>query len=213
MAGEMEPVRLRSALCVIPDEDTFDLLRHELLDHGYRADRAASASDALAAARAGDYDIYIIDNWWLTDGDGIELCREIRRYDAATPILFYSGNVFPSEIVRALDAGAQDYIVLPDLAGQLPGRVDELVEAAETRNREAFLEETRSIREQLSERLERLDKMKQAAEQHLDHALQEVLRAHALADFIKAGGKRAVFDQLWPKALKDAVGSSGPRYK
>jgi DNA-binding response OmpR family regulator len=198
-----EPKRYR-VLCVVPDTDTFELLRTQLLDHcsRYEADHAATAGSALEAARARHYDIFILDNWWLTDGDGIELCREIRKRDETIPILFYSSNVLPSEIARALAAGAQDYIALPDASGELPRRVEQLLDA--TRNREASREETRCIRELLIEQTVKTDGMSEAAAKHLDEVLESALRDHALADFIRAGGKRVLFDQLWPPASRDA---------
>jgi DNA-binding response OmpR family regulator len=208
MTGSTHKFELRKALCVLPDQDTFELIRFLLLERGFRTSHAAGASEALQAMRTIDYDVYIIDNWRLTDGDGIQLCREIRRTDAITPILFYSANAFPSEIAKALQAGAQAYIPLPDLSGELVSTIEKLVDAAE---REALKEETRCISEHLAERMQEVEGRQEAAAKHLDHAIKSALRAHALADFIKAGGKRARFDRLWGRAFRKALGSADRR--
>jgi DNA-binding response OmpR family regulator len=107
------------------------LLRLQLVALGYEVDHAVGANDAIRFASTNAYDIYILNNWWLTDGDAIELCRELRRTHPTTPILFYSSNALPSEVAKARDAGAQAYIPLPDTSGQLPRTMEQLVHAAE----------------------------------------------------------------------------------
>jgi OmpR-family two-component system manganese-sensing response regulator len=91
---------------------------------GYEVEHALSATDGLKLAKAGGFDLILLD-WLFEDGTGIELCEQIRRLDAATPILFYSGISDENDIERALGAGAQGYLVKP--AGG-----DELVEAVST---------------------------------------------------------------------------------
>lgn len=41
----------------------------------------------------------------LSKGYGIELCKQIRAFDSVTPIIFYSGAAYPTDIQKGLAAG------------------------------------------------------------------------------------------------------------
>jgi DNA-binding response OmpR family regulator len=100
-----------------------------LLDHyGYEAVIAASVSDALESAKSGGLALCILDHW-LSQGSGIELCRQIRAFDAHTPIMFYSGAGYRADIQKGLDAGAQVYLVKPDI-DHLKPTIDRLINEA-----------------------------------------------------------------------------------
>lgn len=103
----------KQILCVDDDEDTRDMMRMLLGTYGYDAIIAASVSDALERARSGGLALCILDHW-LTESNGIELCRQIRAFDSDTPIMFYSGAGYKADIQKGLDAGAQAYLVKPD---------------------------------------------------------------------------------------------------
>ena len=81
--------------------------------YGYQAVIASSVSDALKSARSGGIALCILDHW-LTESNGIELCQQIRSFDSHTPIMFYSGAAYKTDIEKGLDAGAQAYLVKPD---------------------------------------------------------------------------------------------------
>lgn len=101
-----------------------------LLDHyGYEAVIAASVSDALERARSGGLALCILDHW-LSQGSGIELCQQIRAFDSDTPIMFYSGAGYRADIQEGLDAGAQVYLVKPDI-DHLKPTIDRLIHGAD----------------------------------------------------------------------------------
>jgi two-component system OmpR family response regulator len=112
-------------LCVDDDEDTRDMMRVLLGEYGYEAVIAASVSDALESAKSGGLALCILDHW-ITEGNGIELCREIRAFDSHTPIMFYSGAGYRADIQKGLDAGAQAYLVKPDFE-RLKPTIDRLI--------------------------------------------------------------------------------------
>ena len=58
------------------------------------------------------FDLYLLDNW-LPGGTGIDLCREIRKLDTTTPVIFYSGAAYESDRQEAREAGAQAYLIKP----------------------------------------------------------------------------------------------------
>jgi DNA-binding response OmpR family regulator len=55
----------------------------------------------------------------LPDLDGFALCRRIRDFDPETPILFFSGAAYEADKKRAIEAGANAYVIKPDLDGLL----------------------------------------------------------------------------------------------
>jgi DNA-binding response OmpR family regulator len=115
-------------LCVDDHEDTRDLMRVLLGEYGYESVIATSVSDALNSARSGGLALCILDHW-LTESNGIELCQQIRAFDPDTPIMFYSGAGYGSDIQKGLDAGAQAYLVKPDF-DHLKPTIDRLIDEA-----------------------------------------------------------------------------------
>jgi CheY-like chemotaxis protein len=97
-------------------EDVRLMLRLLLGGEGIELRTAATAAEALRLAREERFDLVMLDNRF-PDGDGCELCREIRQFDRETPILFYSGAAYEKDRLRGLAAGAQGYIVKPELSG------------------------------------------------------------------------------------------------
>jgi DNA-binding response OmpR family regulator len=103
-------------LLVDDDEDTRIMMRFLLLEYGYEPIIATSLSDALESAKVGGFALCILDHW-ITRSKGTELCQQIRAFDSFTPILFYSGAGYKSDITEGLNAGAQAYVVKPDFEG------------------------------------------------------------------------------------------------
>ena len=99
-------------LHVEDDEDTRKLVEFILHGKGWQVVSVENATSAFKLAAAGGFDLYLIDNWIEGDTENA-LCRGLRSLDPHTPILFYSGAVFPSEIESALASGAQGYLAKP----------------------------------------------------------------------------------------------------
>ena len=99
-------------LCVDDDQDTCDMITVLLGQAGYNVQHALSVTDGLAKARQGGFDLILLD-WSFEDGTGLDLCRQLRAFDPATPILFYTGEIDDDAIRQALRAGAQGYLIKP----------------------------------------------------------------------------------------------------
>ena len=99
-------------LHVEDDEDTRKLVECILHAKGWQVVSVENATSALKFAAAGGFDLYLIDNWIEGDTENA-LCRGLRSLDPHTPILFYSGAVFPSDVTSALASGAQGYLKKP----------------------------------------------------------------------------------------------------
>jgi two-component system KDP operon response regulator KdpE len=78
---------------------------------GYSVEAAGTKSEALASLAARPPAALVLD-LVLPDGQGVEACREVRRW-SRLPILVLSAVGDEREKVRALDAGADDYITKP----------------------------------------------------------------------------------------------------
>jgi len=97
-------------------------LKVVLREAGFEAIQAATMEEALDKAAIRPPDAAIID-LVLPDGDGIELCRRLREW-TAIPIILLSAIGDEDEKVRALEAGADDYITKPFGPRELVARLE-----------------------------------------------------------------------------------------
>jgi DNA-binding response OmpR family regulator len=99
-------------LFVEDHQDTLDLFEVVLSELNYQVVTASSVERALELAGNQRFDIFVLDSW-LSDGSGIDLCKQIRLTDRTTPILFCSGKAYEKDKEEALVAGAQGYLIKP----------------------------------------------------------------------------------------------------
>ena len=97
-------------------------LRVVLKDAGFEVIATATAEEALDAAAVHPPEAAIID-LVLPDGDGIEVCRRLREW-SEMPILVLSAVGEEAEKIRALNAGADDYVTKPFSPGELVARLN-----------------------------------------------------------------------------------------
>jgi two-component system KDP operon response regulator KdpE len=88
---------------------------------GYSVEAAETKADALALLASRPPDALVLD-LVLPDGEGVEVCREVRRW-SRLPILVLSAVGDEREKVRALDAGADDYVTKPFGTDELLARL------------------------------------------------------------------------------------------
>ena len=72
----------------------------------------------------GDFDLFIVDVS-LPDGNGFELCDEIKRV-CETPVIFLTALDDEDSIVKGFDLGAEDYITKPSQAVSYSQELNEL---------------------------------------------------------------------------------------
>lgn len=116
-------------LCVDDDADSREMLSTLLGLALIESKTVGTAAQALSSIQAERFDLYLLDAW-LPDLDGFELCRRMRDFDPHTPILFFSGAAYEADKQRGIEAGANAYVIKPDLAGLL-GSITQLVSSAE----------------------------------------------------------------------------------
>jgi len=102
----------RARVLVVDDEpQILRALRTSLRAAGYEVASAATGAEALAAAALQPPEAVILD-LILPDGNGTEVCRELRKW-STSPVIVLSAIGEEHEKVDALDAGADDYVTKP----------------------------------------------------------------------------------------------------
>jgi two-component system KDP operon response regulator KdpE len=112
----------RRVLVVDDEPQILRALRVILRDAGFEVVTAQSAQEALDAAALRAPSAAIVD-LILPDGNGIDVCRSIREW-SEMPILVLSAVGEETEKIRALDAGADDYVTKPFAPGELIARLN-----------------------------------------------------------------------------------------
>jgi DNA-binding response OmpR family regulator len=94
---------------------------------GHQVSAFGSGEKALRFLNATPVDLAILD-WQLPGISGLDVLHWIRtKIGSELPVLFLSSKMLESDVVRALDAGADDYIIKPFRAGEILARVNVLL--------------------------------------------------------------------------------------
>jgi two-component system alkaline phosphatase synthesis response regulator PhoP len=120
------------------DRDIADLIVHYLQKAGWRAQVAASGSDALALARAQSFDAAILDVM-LPGVNGLEVCRALRAESATAelPIIIVTARAEETDRIMGLDIGADDYVAKPFSPNELVARIRALMRRSRRGDTEA----------------------------------------------------------------------------
>ena len=103
-------------------------LKVVLRDAGFEVVATANANEALDAAAVHPPAAAIID-LVLPDGDGVDVCRQLREW-STMPIIVLSAVGEEEQKVRALDAGADDYVTKPFSPPELIARLKAVLRRA-----------------------------------------------------------------------------------
>ena len=109
-----------NTILLVEDDDTLNAnIKLSLETEGYNVIAVRTA--AAAEAAAPEADLMLLDVT-LPDGNGIDLCRKLRR-TMQTPIIFLTSCDDEADIVRGLDSGGDDYITKPFRLRELFSRI------------------------------------------------------------------------------------------
>jgi len=121
-------VNRRRVLVCDDEPQILRALRVVLREAGFDVVPAAAAQEALDRAAVQPPDAAILD-LVLPDGSGIDVCRSLREW-SRMPILLLSAVGDEEEKVRALEAGADDYVVKPFSPRELVARLQAVLRRA-----------------------------------------------------------------------------------
>ncbi|MFT7506911.1 MAG: DNA-binding response OmpR family regulator [Acidimicrobiales bacterium] len=120
---------------VVEDEEKIRIfLKKSLEAECFAVDAVSDGNEGLELALLNEYDIILLDNV-LPNKTGLEICSDIRHAGKMVPIIMLSVRSETDIKVRALNAGADDYLTKPFSFEELVARVHALL------RRPAILEE------------------------------------------------------------------------
>jgi DNA-binding response OmpR family regulator len=127
-------------LLIIEDADRLrENLRMILTRMGNGVDAAGDGEEGAMMARQNFYDVILLD-YMLPGQDGVGVLQELRRDGVDTPVLMLTALDGTEEKVRALSAGADDYLTKPFVLAELGARLEALA-----RRRYGMVDSTRTI--------------------------------------------------------------------
>ncbi len=114
---------MKKRLLVIDDDaDILRVLKANLDLYGYEPVLAGNWAEGRAALDALLPDLIILDVM-LPDGNGVDICREVKARYSRVPIIMLTAKDRVSDKVTGLESGADDYIVKPFETIELVARI------------------------------------------------------------------------------------------
>jgi two-component system response regulator MtrA len=113
---------MTSIMVVDDDQDLAEMLGIVLNGVGMEVDLVSRGDEAIEIFRNSQPDLVLLDIM-LPGTDGIEVCREIRKQSTRVPIVMLTAKSDTHDIVKGLEAGADDYMVKPFKPSELVARI------------------------------------------------------------------------------------------
>ena len=121
---------MAQVLLIEDDAKIRTALIRSLTERGHAVASTGTGADGLRTAVADRPDVVVLD-LGLPDLDGVEVLRMLRAV-SSVPVVVATARDDEEEIVRVLDAGADDYVVKPFGGAQLDARVRAVLRRAES---------------------------------------------------------------------------------
>ncbi len=109
-------------LVVEDDRKVAGFIEQGLKEEGYVVDVAPDGDEATMLAHVYDYDVILLDVI-LPRKNGFQVAAELRREGRNTPIMMLTSRDSTEDVVRGLDAGADDYLAKPFKFDELLARI------------------------------------------------------------------------------------------
>ena len=116
---------MRKILIVDDDTALSDITREMLESYEYEVEQAFSVDEAYEVLTDGKYDLILLDIN-LPDGEGFEVCQELRRV-STVPVIFASARTSLDDRVAGFEMGGDDYLPKPYSMKELLVRVNALI--------------------------------------------------------------------------------------
>ena len=121
--GTLDDMRI---LLAEDDVGLRSVLERGLREAGYVVDALSNGDAALEYLRAYEYSVGVLD-WRMPGASGLEIITWARRRGIVTPFLMLTAKDAPPDRIRALDEGADDYLIKPFDYGELLARLRALL--------------------------------------------------------------------------------------
>ncbi|MBU7585194.1 MAG: response regulator [Nostoc sp. TH1S01] len=118
-------------LLVEDDLPTATVLSEVLKAEYYTVELATDGQNGLALATLSNFDLMLLD-LLMPKLDGINLCRQLRAQGMQKPILLLTAKDNSADVVKGLDAGADDYVTKPYDISELLARIRALLRRGQT---------------------------------------------------------------------------------
>ena len=100
-------------ILVVEDDQLLNkTLSYNLSAVGYSVDGAMSKAVAIRFLEKQDYDLIVLDVN-LPDGNGFDICREVKERRPDTAVIFLTANDMESDMLKGFELGADDYVTKP----------------------------------------------------------------------------------------------------
>lgn len=116
---------MEKILIIEDDQDLQEGLAFSLKAEGYHTDYTETKREGMELIRKTTYDLILLD-CNLPDGNGFDLCREVRRW-SDVPMLMLTARDSEIDEVRALELGVDDYMSKPFSIAVLKARIKKLL--------------------------------------------------------------------------------------
>lgn len=103
-------------------------IKFNLETEGYTVDGCYNGDEAVKLAKAGSYDLIILD-LMMPVKDGLQACQEIRMF-SSVPIIMLTARSESSDLLMGFESGADDYVTKPFNILELKARVRALLRRA-----------------------------------------------------------------------------------
>lgn len=112
------------------DADVGDILKRWLEQEGHDVQIFASGKKLVARARREKFDLFLVD-WVVPELSGLDVVKWLRNDKGSqAPVLFVTVRSAEADVITALNAGADDFLVKPVRKGELIARVNALMRRA-----------------------------------------------------------------------------------
>jgi DNA-binding response OmpR family regulator len=166
-------------LVVEDDRKVASFIERGLREDGYAVDVAHDGDTGLANAHVYDYDLLVLDVM-LPGRSGYDVVRELRASGRAVPVLMLTARDAKEDIVRGLNAGADDYLTKPFSFDEFLARVRALLRRGGT-----------PVQEQLSYADVAMDRLRHTARRG-DRTLDLTPREYQLLEYFMLHAEQVV---------------------
>lgn len=122
------------------EQSQAELVKSWLLGEGFEVNHADTGREFIRLLTDNPVDMLILD-WQLPDMEGVDVLASVRnQLNSNVPVIFATQRDAEADIVKALQAGADDYLVKPLRKGELLARLDSLARRAGVTNNDSRIE-------------------------------------------------------------------------